>query len=206
MNDECISDIKKDLHLFIDNILSSQIIYTKPGSITYLLYGKKPSEQSINIKIGRLGELLAKELIKASIEFELLICGIQKINNKNKDVDLLFINKKTKIIYYRELKGNVELDTEKMIATIDKCKEIEKSLKMDYIDYDINYGILNWSVYNRQNLINNRCLFNIKIFEKNGIKIEHIENFLQIINILWEEDDYYLFFKEIGNKITQHNF
>jgi hypothetical protein len=42
------------------------------GSITYLLYGEKPSEQSINIKLGRFGEFLSKELIKTNDNLELL--------------------------------------------------------------------------------------------------------------------------------------
>ena len=83
-----------------------------------------------NIKLGRLGEFLSKELIKTNHNLELLNCGIQKINNKKKDVDLIFKDEIDKIIYYRELKGNIELDTEKLPATITKCKEIENSLHL----------------------------------------------------------------------------
>ena len=104
-----------------------------------------------------------------------------------------------KIIYYRELKGNIELDTEKLPATISKCKEIESSLKSTHLDYSINCGILNWSVYNRKILT--AGISNIKTFENGGIKIDHMEDFLNIINVVWNEDDYYLYFREIGNKI-----
>ena len=168
-----------------------------------MLYGEKPSEQSINIKIGKLGEYFAKELIKSNPLLELLVCGVQTIGNKKKDVDLIFKNDVAKIIYYRELKGNIELDTEKIPATISKCKEIESSLKNTYPDYTIDCGILNWSVYNRQILT--AGLSNIKSFENGGIKIDHMEGFLQIINIVWNEDDYYSYFREIGSKITEHN-
>lgn len=75
-----------------------------------------------------------------------MFCGIQKINNKNKDVDLIFKDNINNIIYYRELKGNIELDTEKLPATINKCNEINLFLKKEY-DYQINFGILNWSIY-----------------------------------------------------------
>jgi hypothetical protein len=47
------------------------------------------------------------------------------------------------------LKGNIELDTEKLPAIINKCYEIEKSLKDKYKDYIIDCGILNWSIYNK---------------------------------------------------------
>ena len=91
------------------------------------------------------------------------------------------------------------MDTEKLPATINKCKEIEKSLIDTYPDYKIDCGILNWSVYNRDILSSG--LSNIKTFEKNGIIIDHMENFLNLIDINWECDDYYNYFKEIGHRI-----
>jgi len=196
-----IQEIKQKGMEWVDKILRGDLTYTKPGSISHLLYGEKPSEQAINIKLGRLGEFLAKELIEANPDFELLTCGIQKINNKKKDVDLIFKDKTNNCIYYRELKGNIELDTEKLPATIDKCREIEASLQSTYPDFIINCGILNWSVYNREILT--AGLSNIKTFESKGLKIDHFEDFLKIIGVLWCEDDYYAYFREIGTKIKK---
>lgn len=198
-NNNCVTEIKRICMSWVDKVLESELTYTKPGSISHLLYGEKPSEQSINIKFGRLGEFLSKELIKANHNLQLLHCGVQKINDKKKDVDLIFKDETKKIIYYRELKGNIELDTEKLPATITKCKEIENSLQSTYLDYTINCGILNWSVYNRKILT--AGLSNIKTFENGGIKIDHMEDFLHIVNVSWNEDDYYSYFREIGNKI-----
>jgi hypothetical protein len=112
--------------------------------------------------MGRFGEFISKELIKSVDKFELLQCGIQKINDKKKDVDLLFKIELTKTVYYRELKANIELDTEKLPATISKCKEVEESLKISYPEYTINCGVLNWSVYDRKIL--KAGLSNIKTF------------------------------------------
>jgi len=184
---------------WVDNMLVGELTLTKPGSISHLLYGSKPSEQSINIKLGKFGEFLSKELINSTSNLKMLQCGVQKINDKKKDVDLLFKNEVTKTIYYRELKGNIELDTEKLPATIEKCKEIELSLKTSYSDYSINCGILNWSVYNRKILT--AGLSNIKAFENGGIKIDHMEDFLEIIDIIWTEEDYYDYFRRIGDII-----
>jgi hypothetical protein len=189
-NDDCVANIKQKGKNWLDKALEGELTLTKPGSISYLLYGEK---------LGRLGEFLSKELIKTNDNLVLLNCGIQKINNKKKDVDLIFKDEFNKIIYYRELKGNIELDTEKLPATITKCKEIENSLKTTYLDYTIDCGILNWSVYNRKILI--AGLSNIKTFENGGIKIDHMEDFLNIINVYWNEDDYYSYFREIGSKI-----
>jgi hypothetical protein len=199
-NDDCIKSIKDIGFAWVDKILSSKLTLVNPGSILYLLYGRKLSEQSINVKMGKFGEFLSKELIKTNNNLELLDCGIQQINNKNKDIDLIFEDKVNKIIYYRELKANIRLDTEKTLATITKCKEIENSLKTTYLHHTINCAILNWSVYNRKILTEG--LSNIKTFENENIRIEHIEDFLNLINIFWEENDFYSYFKEIGNKIT----
>jgi len=201
MTETPILKIKQKGMVWVEKILKGDLTNTKPGSISHLLYGEKPSEQSINIKLGRLGEYISKELVISNTYLELLNCGIQKINNKKKDVDLIFKDEVNKIIYYRELKGNIELDTEKLPATISKCKEIENSLKNTYLDYSINCGILNWSVYSRNIL--NAGISNIKMFENGGIKIDHMGDFLEMINIVWPEDDYYSYFREIGTKIKQ---
>jgi hypothetical protein len=186
-NDDCIEEIKNKCNGWVDKVLDGELTHTKPGSISHLLYGEKPSEQSINIKLGRLGEYMSKELIKTNHNLELLNCGVQKINDKKKDVDLIFKDEVKKIIYYRELKGNIELDTEKLPATISKCKEIENSLKTTYSDYEIDCGVLNWSVYDRKILT--AGLSNIKTFENGGVKIDHMKDFLNIIDILWNKNE-----------------
>jgi hypothetical protein len=202
-NDECIGLIKTLSDQWVEeNIFNGKITYTKPGSITYLLYGAKPSEQSVNIKFGHFGEFLAKELIKTKQHLELLTCGVQQVNDKKKDVDLIWLDKKNKVIYYRELKGNIELDTEKLPATIHKCKEIEQSLTSKYPDCSINYGVFNWSIYNRKILT--AGLTHIKTFESNGVKIDHMEDFLKILDISWNEPDWALYFRNIGTKIMTY--
>ena len=84
------TDIKQTGIEWVQNMLSSDMTYTKPGSLSFLLHGKRPSEQSISIKMGRFGEFLTKEMIKRNDNLELLTCGIQQINNKKKDIDLIF--------------------------------------------------------------------------------------------------------------------
>jgi hypothetical protein len=194
-----VEEVKNDGILWVEKLLKDNLTYTKHGSISYLLFGEKLSEQSICIKFGHFGEFIAKELIKTNLKLELLTCGIQVVNNKKKDIDIIFKDEINKIIYYRELKGNIKLDTEKLPATIEKCKEIEKSLEEKYKDYKIDCGILNWSVYNRKIL--KAGISNIQLFENKGIKINHMEDFLNIIDIKWDEDDYYLYFRNIGKII-----
>ena len=185
--------VKEKGREWIKNKLKDKITYTKLGSLNYLFYGRRISEQSKFIKLGRFGEYFTKELIMLNKNLELMFCGIQKINNKNKDVDLIFKDNINNIVYYRELKGNIELDTEKLPATINKCNEINLFLKKEY-NYQINFGILNWSIYNRDN----SNLNIINLFEKNGIKIDHFKDFLNIIDVEWNEEDFYEYFLELG--------
>jgi len=194
------TDIKQNGIEWVQHMLNSDMTYTKPGSLSFLLHGRRPSEQSILIKMGRFGEFLTKEMIKRKDNLELLTCGIQQINDKKKDVDLIFKDEINKIIYYRELKGNIELDTEKIPATIDKCNEIKSSLQITYPDCFIDCAVLNWSVYNRSIL--KKKVSNIKTFETGGIKIDHMIDFLRIVNIEWTEEEFYDYFRELGLIIT----
>ncbi len=195
-----LAAIKHKGKLWVSDMMLKNLTHTKPGSISHLLYGEKPSEQSVNIKFGRFGEFIAKEMIKSNENLELLECGVRMINSKMKDVDLIFMDKTKKILYYRELKGNIELDTEKLPATIAKCNEIAAFLKTKYGDCSIDYAILNWSIYDRRVLT---CgLSNIRAFEKEGVKIEHFGEFSNIAGIDWCEQDFYSYFREIGEHIT----
>jgi hypothetical protein len=198
-----IDIIKHNGYDWIDkHILQNKLTYTTPGSIAYLLHGEKVSIQSISIKMGYYGEALSKDLIKTNNNLELLKCGIQKVNSKNKDVDLAFKNEMNKTIYYRELKGNIDLDTEKLPATIAKCKEIELSFTTKYPEYKIDCGVLNWSVYNRK-ILPIKLINKIKMFESSGIKIDHMEDLLHIVgDIEWSEEEYYSYFREIEKKIN----
>lgn len=201
ITDACIGNIKQKIECWIETkIMKGEMTKTKPGSISYLLFGEKPSKQSINIKLGRLGEYLSQELVSANPNLELLDCGIQQMENRKKDVDLLFRNRETNVVYYRELKANIELDTEKLPATIQKCHSIQKHISEKYEGCVVDVGILNWSVYDRKCLT--AGISNIKSFEKENVKIEHMGDFLKIVCIDWEETDYYEFFRSIGNKIS----
>jgi len=55
--------VKQNGLLWIDKMLETALTNTKAGSISYLFYGEKPSEQSINIKLGHFGEFISKDLI-----------------------------------------------------------------------------------------------------------------------------------------------
>jgi hypothetical protein len=201
--EKSMEDIKKKGADWINkNIVNVTLTKTKPGSISHLLYGEKPSEQSISIKFGHFGEKLVEWIINVNPHFELVPkCNIN-IKGKKKEVDLLFKNNSTNTIYYRELKANIELDTEKLPATIKKCKDIEYQITQLYPNYTINSGILNWSVYEREELSSG--LTHIKTFETHGVNIDHMKNFLEIVQFDWSKKEYYDYFKTLGTIVRNH--
>ena len=174
--------------------------YSQPGSIKFLLFGSEPSEQSLCVKMGKVGEEMIKKIITESRDLELLTCGVQCIDQKtgkNKDLDLVWIDKMNKTVYYREVKGNLELDSEKLPATIDKMVEILSNyISTKYPGYTIDVAVFNWSIYNRNCL--KKGISQIKKCEEKGIKVEHPEDLFRLLNFDWNETDYYSFFRKVG--------
>lgn len=196
--------LENELMKIVNNIVSDGITMSKPGSIKYLLFGSEPSRQAISIKMGNFGEIIPKKIIEHSNKLELLRCGVQCIDTetkKKKDLDLLWKDEDNKTIYYREAKGNIDLDSEKLPATLDKIKEIlDVFIKPKYPDYDIDIGVFNWSVYNRKHI--ETGISNIRKCENKGIKVEHMEDMLKLLNFEWNEEDYISFFREAGVHIN----
>lgn len=64
--------------------------------------------------------------------------NIKEKNTKGKkETDHLFMDVNNKIIYYAEIKSNLNLDTEKSNETVQKCLNIEKMLINKYFKYKI---------------------------------------------------------------------
>ncbi len=82
------------------------------------------------IKLGHGVEKVFKMFICASVP------NLKDIKTKNikgmKEKDHLFIDETKKIIYYAEIKTNLNLDTEKDKSTINKCVDIKKELEDKY--------------------------------------------------------------------------
>lgn len=188
-------------NIIIDFKKNNKITQTKPGSVKYLLYGPEKSRQSISIKMGKIiGECFTKLLIEES-DFEIQECGILKLNDteKKKDFDMIWIDKKNNILYYRECKGNMDLDTEKLPATIEKVKTLSLDLEKKYPGFKINMGILNWSIYERTDGIVGSN--SIKLCEKKNIRVDHFKDFLDILMYEMSKDDFYKYFRKLGKII-----
>jgi hypothetical protein len=171
---------------------------SEPGSLPWLFWGDKISEQSFYIKVGRNFEKWFKFIAENSEGFELLPDGITKevSNGESKDIDFIIVNKSENIIYYYELKSNAELDTEKLPVTIDKVKVITEYLTSKYPQYQIESGILHWSVYNK-NILSKKYFNKFKKAEASGVNVIHPTNLFDILKQNISEKDYYTMFRDI---------
>jgi hypothetical protein len=186
-------------------IKNGGITLTQAGSLKYLMFGPQPSEQSLSIKMGKIGEEIIKKIIIETPHLELLGCGVQCIDNvsgKNKDLDLIWVDNNTNTIHYREVKGNLELDTEKLPATIQKMIEILTNyISTKYPGYNTDVAVFNWSIYNRNCL--KKGISQIKKCENKHIKVEHPEDLFRLLNFDWDEGSYYEFFRKVGKYFSQ---
>ena len=197
-------DLEKDIMEKVEEIVNQGITMTEPGSINYLLYGSVPSRQATSIKMGTVGEVLIKKIIDHSSKLQLLQCGVHCIDpstGKKKDLDLLWKNEEKKVIYYREAKGNIDLDSEKLPATVEKINEILNTYIVEkYPDYTIDIGVLNWSIYDRDIL--KKGLSNIKKCEAKNVKVEHMGDILKLLEFEWTSEQYTHFFRTVGDRFN----
>lgn len=148
-NEEKINNLQvenKKINLLDLNDLINRNVYIKncksnktkdKNSLSYLI--DKNLSQSDCIKLG-IG--IEKFLVDLVVEYSKL----ENIKEKNikgqKEKDHLFIDKDNKIVYYSELKANINLDTEKSKTTYTKCLEIVKTLREEYSGYEIRWCLL----------------------------------------------------------------
>jgi hypothetical protein len=185
------------------NVLQEQQTMTKPGSLTYLMFGPEPSRQSISIKLGYFGEYLCKEIIQKNPNLSLLTCGVQLMGHKKKDIDLIWVNPEKQTVYVRELKGNIQLDTEKLPATFQKMTEnLLPFVQNKYPGHTIDVGVLNWGVYSRDELT--KGLNQIKTCEENGVKVDHWSDFCALVELDCTKEDYYDYMHQMGTLIKLH--
>jgi hypothetical protein len=195
--------IKQIGHLWVREQTLKKMKTTEPGSLKFLLFGEQSSVQSLVIKFGHVGETLAKEMINCNSGLTLLQTGPQIVNEKGKkkDIDLIWKDDERKTIYVRELKGNIELDSEKLPATFEKIPGIFIPwLESQHPNYKIDVGILNWGVYAREDLT--KGLSHISRCEASGVKVDHFKDFFDLIGFEWEKDDFYSYFRTLGDELN----
>lgn len=120
---------------YVKNCKSNK--YKDRNSLSYLI--NKPMSQSDCIKLGIGVEKITTDIILHKTNYK----NIKQKNMKGKkETDHLFKDEINKVIYYSELKANINLDTEKSRSTYTKCLGIAEDLKKAYPDYEIRWCLL----------------------------------------------------------------
>lgn len=133
---------------YVKNSFSSK--KRNKDSLSYLV--SRTLSQSDCIKLGNAVEKILCEFI---LEFSNLFNIKQRNFKGKKEKDHLFCDYTNKIIYYAELKGNLNLDTEKSKSTYIKCLHIVNELKSMYPKYDIKWCLLGYRYITYNHMPNN---------------------------------------------------
>jgi hypothetical protein len=154
--------------------------------------------QSQSIKFGKIFEKFIKDLIKGQ-GFELIneeyvdVYGIgSKTNKGKKDLDICFIKGDT--IFYFESKLNLALDSEKSKATDDKIVEITNYLVENNKDMKVVSGLITCWFEKEKNMV---------ITPKTNLFF--IQDFLELIGIEIEKEEYYNMMSDFGKLIVGNN-
>jgi hypothetical protein len=172
------------------------------SSLTYLINDMNLS-QSDSIKFGNAIEKLLNDIIMKYNTFNLQ--NIKKKNEKNKkETDHLYIDNVNKVIYYAEIKCNLNLDTEKYKSTINKCLNIKDELQEFYHEYKIQMCLVGARYYKTE-IITKNIIKKFKVIQDN---LFGINEYLQLYNIdkqFIDEEDYIMFLKYIAKQMFNNS-
>ena len=179
---------------YINNCSSNKKIDT--NSLSYLI--DYELSQSDYIKIGVGIENILKDFILENTNLK----NIKTKNKKGiKEKDHLFMDINKKIIYYAELKSNLNLDTEKSKQTYKKCLDIKKELQEEYKDYEIKMFLVGVRYYEKI-IIPKTILKKYKEINNNLCGINEYFKYLSIKFKIFNEKDY----KKILNYLVKKMF
>jgi len=151
------------------------------SSLSYLI--TRELSQSDCIKLG----IAVEKYLTACIEKFTILDNIRKPNKKGKkEKDILFKDQEQKIIYYVEVKNNLNLDTEKCKSTYEKCVKIKEEL-------DINDYTIKW------------CLLGARYLHYNDMPCNIKSKYLSIKDNLFGVNQFFELFK-INNTLTNDSY
>jgi hypothetical protein len=200
-----LNNMKKKL-LIINNLINNNIYINNckknnkkdVNSISFLI--NKTLSQSECIKLGYGIEKVLCDIIK---EFTTLINIRPKNTKGNKEKDHLFYDEKNKVIYYAELKSNINLYTEKSKMTYTKCLDIIENLKTEYNDCEIKWCIVACRYIRKEDIPKNL----IKKFEKVKDNLFGINDYFKMLNLnlKFNIKNYCLFLNKISDTMFKNS-
>jgi len=176
----CVSNKKKDI-----------------SSLSYLIDSRELS-QSDCIK---LGHGLEKVIIDIVSEQNKKIQNIKPKNKKGeKEKDHLLKDDEKKIIYYSEVKSNLNLDTEKCKSTSDKCASILEKLKIEFPDYEIKMFLIGGRYYEKK-MIPKNILDKYTVIDNHLIGINDYLDYFNVDLKFNDENEYKEFLNILANSM-----
>jgi hypothetical protein len=157
-----------------------------------------PMSQSDCIKLGIALENVLKTAIISNKELK----DIRPSNTKGKkEMDHLFCDEIKKIIYYAEIKSNLNLDTEKSTMTYKKCLSVAQELKEKFPDYTIKMFLVSGRHYTT------KVIPKLLLSKYTDIKdnVVGINEYLKELNVIYEfadEQHYIDMLNKVANKLT----
>lgn len=133
LSDQFFDIVNKNIELMVSGYMKER--RGNSGSFSELLFNRF-SQQSLNIRVGNVIEKSWKEWLNNIDGVELGNYG----NIENHQIDLLFFYNGE--CYYLESKNNINLDTEKTMATYNKVMFIYECLQSMFTDYKIYAKVL----------------------------------------------------------------
>lgn len=201
-NNITIDDFKKTIN---DNQYVKKCTSNKEigdDSLSYLVRHLNLS-QSDKIKLGTgMEKILIDFILKYNPKLENI--KAKKLKKGEKEKDHIFKDENNKIIYYAELKSNLNLDTEKSKLTGEKCLSIEKELKKKYIGYTIKMYLVNLR-YLTKNDIPNTILNKYPDALENICGLNDYLNSLGVKYNFKDDNEYSLLLTHLVNKMFKKN-
>jgi hypothetical protein len=196
----CFTMTKKQIFrtMFFEMILklkNEKITMTKLGSIDYLLYGPRPSSQSVRIKIGNRLETLLNEF-SGKMGFPTHKLGKNLIDGHQ--VDSLFVI--DECFEYSEQKTNANLDSEKIKATIKKINKIGESLSME-TKKDVKCSIFHTTVWEELDAPDYSTPYST--YRKSGIQIKFMSDYFQSLGVEMTKEEFYSMWREAGEILSK---
>lgn len=186
---------------YIKNCSSNEEI--SDDSLSYLIRHLNLS-QSDKIKLGTgMEKVLRYFILKHNSKLENIRTD-KKLKKGEKEKDHIFKDDNNKIIYYAELKSNLNLDTEKSKSTSEKCKLIEKELKEKYNGYTIKMYLVNLR-YLTKNDIPYMILNKYPNIQENICGLNEYLNNLSIKYNFKDDNEYSLLLTHLVKKMFKKN-
>lgn len=184
------------------NILPSLMKNNKSTSPIKKWLGVKNLPQSASIKFGRLFEELLNDCVEKSDEFISITSSVKKTYitptselthraKGNKDIDILF--KKENVVYYRECKCNLFLDSEKSKTTASKVLQVKERLQKLYPDCTIDFAVLSMQWDGKKDYY---C----------GVPLEHVGKFFNRLKFDITKEQYLNVGLLLGKELSENNY